>query len=237
MCIFVPEMANDYFQFRQFTVYQGRCAMKVGTDGTLLGAWAHGGPTVLDIGTGTGLIALMMAQRFPEASVVGVDIDGEAIEQARENVVRSPFAGQIQLVNADIRCFQPSAFAAIVSNPPYFVDSLECPDEQRTLARHTSSLTYRELMAAVVRLLTDDGEFSVVIPFDCKPLLEAEAALAGLFKVRECAVRTTPHKQPRRYLLAFRRHPCELERSEGVIETAPNVRSEWYQQLTNDFYL
>ena len=132
MCIFVPEMANDYFQFRQFTVYQGRCAMKVGTDGTLLGAWAHGGPTVLDIGTGTGLIALMMAQRFPEASVVGVDIDGEAIGQARENVVRSPFAGQIQLVNADIRCFQPSAFAAIVSNPPDFVDSLECPDEQRT---------------------------------------------------------------------------------------------------------
>jgi tRNA1Val (adenine37-N6)-methyltransferase len=89
----------------------------------------------------------------------------------------------------------------------------------------------------VKRLLADDGEFSVVIPFDSKPLLESEAALAGLFKVRECAVKTTPRKQPRRYLLAFRKHHAELEQTEGVIETAPNERSAWYQELTKDFYL
>ena len=92
-------------------------------------------------------------------------------------------------------------------------------------------------MVAVNRLLADDGEFSVVIPFDCKARLECEASLAGFFKVRECAVKTTPRKPPRRYLLAFRKHPDELELSEGIIETAPNVRSEWYQQLTKDFYL
>ena len=237
MCNFVPEMANDYFKFRQFTVRQDRCAMKVGTDGTLLGAWARGGHTILDIGTGTGLIALMMAQRYPEAQVVGIDIDHEAVMQAKENVAASPF--NIDIIEADAKTFnvQRSMFNVILSNPPYFVDSLECPDGQRTMARHTASLAYGELMAAVNRLLADDGEFSVVIPFDCKARLECEASLAGFFKVRECAVKTTPRKPPRRYLLAFRKHPDELELSEGIIETAPNVRSEWYQQLTKDFYL
>ena len=231
-------MANDYFKFRQFTVHQDRCAMKVGTDGTLLGAWARGGMLVLDIGTGTGLIALMMAQRFPNSQIVGIDFDPVAVEQARENVAASPFLN-IDIIEADAKTYnvQRSTFNVIVSNPPYFTDSLKCPDAQRSLARHSSSLLYGELMTVVNRLLADDGEFSVVIPFDCKALLESEAALAGLFKVRECAVKTTPKKQPRRYLLAFRKLPGELELTEGIIEIAPNVRSPWYQELTKDFYL
>ena len=235
-------MANDYFRFRHFTVYHDRCAMKVGTDGTLLGAWARGGQTVLDIGTGTGLIALMMAQRFPDATIWGIDIDSEAVGQARANVAGSPFRN-IGILEADVRTFTPIvptaclSFDGIVSNPPYFDSSLECPDGQRTLARHTASLSYRDLMQSVCRLLADGGEFSVVIPFDCKARMEAEATLAGLFKVRECAVKTTPRKQPRRYLMAFRKHPADLELEEGVIETSPNVRSSWYQELTKDFYL
>ena len=226
-------MANDYFNFRQFTVRQERCAMKVGTDGTLLGAWAHGGSSILDIGVGTGLIALMMAQRFPESHIVGIDIDHEAVEQALENVKASPFRN----IEADAKSYGGSSFDAIVCNPPYFADSLQSPDMQRTIARHTVSLSFRDLLAAVSRLLADDGEFSVVIPFDCKARLESEAALAGLFKVRECAVKTTPRKQPRRYLIAFRRHLSDLELTEGVIEIKPSVRSEWYQELTKDFYL
>ncbi len=231
-------MANDYFQFRQFAIRQNRCAMKVGTDGTLLGAWARGGLTILDIGTGTGLIALMMAQRFPAARVVGIDIDAEAVRQARENVVASPFR-HVDIQEAGVQTFgrSSSPFEAIVCNPPYFEASLECPDAQRTLARHTASLSYRDLMASAWRLLADNGEFSVVIPFNCKSRVESEAVLAGFFKSRECAVKTTPRKQPRRYLMAFRKHSCGLELSEGVIETMPNVRSEWYQQLTKDFYL
>ena len=230
-------MANDYFQFRNFTVHQSRCAMKVGTDGTLLGAWARGGKAVLDIGTGTGLVALMMAQRFPASRVVGIDIDSEAVGQAVENAVASPFAERVSIVEADARAFSAVPFNAVVCNPPYFVDSLECPDKQRTLARHTSALTYGELMSATRRLLADDGELSLVIPFDCKSRLEQEAMLAGFFKVRECAVKTTPRKQPRRYLLAFRKHPCEPELSEGIIEVQPGIRSAWYQELTKDFYL
>lgn len=229
-------MANDYFQFRQFAIRQNRCAMKVGTDGTLLGAWARGGQTVLDIGTGTGLIALMMAQRFPAARVIGIDIDSEAIGQARENVAASPF-GNVDIFETSVQTFEHLPFEAIVCNPPYFEASLECPDAQRTLARHTGFLSYRDLMGSAWRLLADDGEFSVIIPFDCKARFECEAVLAGFFKSRECAVKTTPRKQPRRFLMAFRKHTSELEQSEGVIETAPNERSEWYRQLTKDFYL
>lgn len=229
-------MANDYFKFRQFTVRQDRCAMKVGTDGTLLGAWARGGCSILDIGTGTGLIALMLAQRFPKSRVIGIDIDSEAVEQARDNVAESPFHN-VDIIEADVSDYRDSVYEAIVSNPPYFEDSLECPDGQRTMARHTSALSYHDLMESAWQLLADGGELSLVIPFDCKARLESEAALIGFFKSRECAVRTTPKKQPRRYLLAFRKHPVELELSEGVIETAPNVRSAWYHELTKDFYL
>ena len=180
-------MANDYFQFRQFTIRQNRCAMKVGTDGTLLGAWSRGGQTLLDIGTGTGLIALMMAQRFPEARVIGIDIDPEAVGQARENVAASHF-GNVEVLETGVQAYEHLPFDVIVCNPPYFEASLECPDAQRTQARHTASLSYRDLMASAWRLLADDGEFSVVIPFDCKARLESEAALAGFFKSRECAV-------------------------------------------------
>ncbi len=232
-------MSNNYFSFRRFTVFQQRCAMKVGTDGVLLGAWANGGRRVLDIGTGTGLVALMMAQRYEDACVTAIDIDNDAFQQAKENIQASPFADRITVIKGDIcRWQEEMPYDAIVSNPPYFEQSLPSPDEQRTLARHTATLSYRDLMESSWRLLSDDGEFSVVIPADCKDRLEREAVLKGFFKVRECAIKTTPSKQPRRYLLAFRKHPaCQLQAEEGVLEIAPKRRSEWYQQLTKDFYL
>ena len=106
------------------------------------------------------------------------------------------------------------------------------------MARHASSLSYRQLMENVRRLLSDDGELSLVIPRECKARIEEEAVLAGFFKSRECAVKTTPQKLPRRYLLAFRKHPVDdIETTEGIIENGPNMRSEWYQELTKDFYL
>lgn len=235
-------MSNDYFQFRQFVVHQQRCAMKVGTDGTLLGAWAaapSGQCRILDIGTGTGLIALMMAQRYPEAEVTGIDIDEDAVAQADENVRLSPFSERIRICHLDILNFADTiGFDAIVSNPPYFVDSLACPDDQRTIARHAVSLTYEQLMHQVYRLLKDEGRFSVVVPSDCRAKIEAAACLEGFFTTRVCLIKTTLRKQPKRQLIEFQKHPVsELDISEGVIEVFPNVRSEWYQQLTKEFYI
>ena len=235
-------MANDYFQFKQFTVHQKRCAMKVGTDGTLLGAWAQvptASSRILDIGTGTGLIALMMAQRFPQASVLGIDIDEEAVCQARENVSDSPFTSRIRIGNENVLNFNDEeGFDAIVSNPPYFVNALVCPDQQRTVARHTISLTFEGLMESAFRLLKPDGLFSLVIPTESRSLLEAEAHMKGFFLSRVCMIRTTPKKQPKRQLIELSKHPVnELYIEDGIIEESPNVRSDWYQQLTHDFYI
>lgn len=223
-------MANDYFSFKKFTVQQARCAMKVGTDGTLLGCWARGGKHVLDIGTGTGLIALIMAQRFPEASVTGIDIDDDAVEQAKDNVKASPFASRVSILHEDVRLFD-GHFDAIVCNPPFFENALVCPSTKRTMARHTITLSYDSLIASAWRMLDDEGEFSMVIPFDCKERVMSETVLAGFFLSRECAVKTNEKKPARRFLLAFRKHSSAFEREEGVIG------SEWYQQLTKDFYL
>ena len=127
---------------------------------------------------------------------------------------------------------------AIVCNPPYFVDSLTCPDAQRTTARHTVSLSYESLMKAAFRLLKTAGFFSVVIPVESRSAIEAQAALLGFFITRVCLVRTTPKKQPKRCLIEFRKSPSSMiDTTEGIIETQPKVRSPWYQQLTNEFYI
>jgi len=232
-----PIMANEYFKFKQFTIWQSDCAMKVGTDGTLLGAWAEGGRKILDIGTGTGLIALMMAQRFPEACVTGIDIDSAAVGQARTNVAQSPFANRIEILEADAQSFDGS-FDAIVSNPPFFADSLLSPDSRRTLARHSLSLTYQALFETARRVLTEQGIISVVVPFDYVQKVKSEAALSGFFIHREWAVKTTPRKDSRRFLLSFGLHSVDnIDAGIGILEDSPGHRSDWYRQLTEAFYI
>jgi tRNA1Val (adenine37-N6)-methyltransferase len=218
------------FQFKQFTVEQELCAMKVGTDGVLLGAWANGGQRILDAGTGTGVIALMLAQRYPEARVTAIDIDEGAVRQAQQNVTKSPFAAQVTVLQETLQEHQ-GEYDAIVSNPPFFIDSLAAPDEQRNMARHTATLTYAELMQAAYRLLSDEGELSVVVPFDYRQRMEDEAIFVGFFPSRVCAVKTTERKPAKRYLLAFRKHPCPCEKEQLTIG------SEDYQALTSAFYL
>ena len=222
------------FRFKQFTIEQDECAMKVGTDGVLLGAWARGGSRVLDVGTGTGIIALMMAQRYPEAYIFGIDIDEGAVRQATANVQASPFSSHIRIQQTKLQDMDDSFagfFDAIVSNPPFFIDSLAAPDEQRNLARHTATLTYAELMQTAWRLLSDDGELSVVVPFDYRQRMEDEAIFVGFFPSRVCAVKTTERKPAKRYLLSFRKHPCPCEKEQLTIG------SEAYRQMTGDFYL
>ena len=221
---------KDMFQFKQFTIEQELCAMKVGTDGVLLGAWAKGGPRILDIGTGTGIIALMMAQRYPEAQVTAIDIDEGAVSQAEQNVSQSPFLGRISVLQQAVQ-EHLGEYESIVSNPPFFIDSLQAPDEQRNMARHTATLSYAELMKAAYRLLADNGEFSVVIPFDYRRRMEDEAVFVGFFPSRVCGVKTTERKPAKRYLLAFRKHPCPCQKEQLTIG------SEDYQALTSAFYL
>lgn len=230
-------MANDYFRFKKFTVWQGGCAMKVGTDGTLLGAWAEGGRRILDVGTGTGLIAMMMAQRFPQADVVGIDVEHGACVRAQGNVDASVFKGRIGIVETPLQAFREGEFDAIVSNPPFFVDSLNCPDSSRTMARHAVTLTYAELFRGVCPLLTDGGVFSAIIPFDSRERFECAAVESGMFLSRVCTVRTVPRKSPRRCLLSFRKHPSEVRVEDECIEDGAGHRSKWYSELTKDFYL
>ena len=218
------------FQFKQFAIQQDQCAMKVGTDGVLLGAWALGGKKILDIGTGTGVVALMMAQRFPEAQITALDIDTNAVQQAKDNVKISPFKNQIQVLQEAVQIHE-GEYDAIVSNPPFFIDSLPAPNEQRNIARHSDTLSYAELMQASYRLLKDNGELSVVVPFDYKKRMEDEAIFVGFFPHKILGVRTVEKRPAKRYLLSFVKHPIEVEHQ--II----TIGDEDYKELTKDFYL
>ena len=227
------------FRFKQFEIEQDRCAMKVGTDGVLLGAWAQGGCRILDIGSGTGLISLMMAQRFPEAEVVGIDMDADACGQARENVMASPFRDRVEIVCCRLQDFGAAGvFDAIVSNPPFFVDSLKNPDSKRTMARHTDSLPFRDLFAGVKRLLSDEGVFSAIVPTEVVEQFVAESCMLGFYLIRKCGVKTVERKLPKRFMLSFAKHrisPYE-EHVETMMDSQGN-RSEWYRKITEEFYL
>lgn len=233
------------FTFRQFEIQQDRCAMKVGTDGVLLGAWAEGGKRILDIGSGTGLISLMMAQRYPEAHVVGIDMDDDACGQARENVVASPFADRVEIVVSRLQDFglanaggSYAEFDAIVSNPPFFLNSLKNPDSKRSMARHADSLPFRDLFAGVKRLLSDNGVFSVVIPVDVLEPFEAEACFSGFCIVRKCLIKTVERKYPKRCLVAFARHrQGRLEQTVECMMDREGNRSPWYAKITEEFYV
>lgn len=235
-------MSNNSFTFQKFTIHQDRCAMKVGTDGVLLGAWAHGGKRILDIGTGTGLVAIMMAQRFTDAHVTAVEIDHNAAQQACDNASCSPFASRIGIVETSVQNFDvygTQLFDSIVSNPPFFTDSLKNPDSQRATARHADTLPYRDLFTAVKRLLAEDGEFSAIIPSDCLTSFIAEAYLAHLVPIRRLAIRTTPRKQPKRHLVSFGHtsSASNATNEEQCLMNPDGSQSEWYINLTSDFYL
>lgn len=234
-------MSNPYFQFKQFTVWHDQCAMKVGTDGVLLGAWASvgGAHRILDIGTGTGLVALMLAQRsLPDARIVALEIDEAAAGQARGNVARSPWQERIEVVQADFKKYRSlDKFDVIVSNPPYFVDSLACPDRQRASARHNDLLTYDDLLEGVSKLLADDGLFTVVIPSDVADRVKEIASAKKLYASRQLQVITKSGGVPKRTLITFSFSVQECVVEELLTELARHQYSEEYIALTREYYL
>lgn len=227
------------FRFRHFAIEQDLCAMKVGTDGVLLGAWADvptsgGSGKILDIGTGTGIVALMMAQRFANATVEAIDIDPGAARQAKSNAERSIYKGRISVERISIQEYAKKSivFDAITSNPPYFHNSLGCPDTARSTARHDHALPLSDLARCSARLLADGGELSVILPASETERMTAEASFAGLFLKRQCMVKTTANKKASRTLLAFTNKPCETLVSETL-----TIGDDRYRSLTADFYL
>ena len=234
---------SNQFDFKQFSIRQDLCGMKVGTDGVLLGAWACGGQNILDIGTGTGLIALMMAQRYPTAYITALDIENKAFLQAQINADLSPFGGRIEVIQDSIQHFSTAyqglkSYDCIVSNPPFFVNSLKSKGNERTLARHTDSLSYSELFRSVSLLLSENGMFSTIIPADYVEQFISEGYIFGLFLTRRCFIRTVEGKPFKRCLLAFEKQkPFQIETLEVCMQTSKGAKTQWYTTLTSDFYI
>lgn len=234
-------MPHSSFQFKQFTVWHDRCAMKVGTDGVLLGAWVdvQNVHTVLDIGTGSGLVALMLAQRCAkDTRIIGVEIDPEAAAQAKENVERSPWPQQIDIVQADFRHHTfDSSFDLIVSNPPYFHEALACPNAQRRLARHTDTLTYDELLVGATALLSPRGRLCLILPSEASALVEQKAQTQGLHTLHRTHILTKPGEAPKRTILSFSLEFAPTQESILPIRNTQNEHSSLYIDLTKSYYL
>ncbi len=230
------------FSFKQFDIDQSGAAMKVGTDGVLLGAWANlpeGRCGVVDVGCGTGLIALMVAQRNPQAEVVAVEIEPAAAAEARHNVEASRWADRVRVVEADVVDWSSGCgerFDVMISNPPFFAHSLHSPVEERNLARHTDSLTHGQLVEVAAQLLTERGRLAVVLPAECERGFRMCAVAAGLHPHRICEVVTSLRKSPKRVLMEFGRERCEEQRERLVMMVGDEHTPE-YRALVADFYL
>jgi len=234
-------MSNPYFQFQKFTVWHDQCAMRVGTDGVLLGAWAPvaSARRVLDVGTGSGLIALMAAQRAPLASVVGIDIHEASVRQACRNVASSPFASRVEILLSDIRRYRPSwPFDAVLCNPPYHSESVLPPDPSRLMARNASALSFRELIASVASMLSPEGTFSVVLPVGERQSFVALCLASGLRPCRACEVSTVLGRSPKRVLLSFSPSAPLTFQAETLILQGPDGHpTPQYASLTSPFLL
>jgi tRNA1Val (adenine37-N6)-methyltransferase len=234
-------MPNDYFAFKKFTIHQDNCAMKVGTDGVLLGAWVNTGAaeSILDIGTGTGLITLMLAQRS-NARIDAIDIDKSAVKQAEENVAGSPWKSRIHIIHESLQSFSKknSKYDLLVTNPPYYSNALKAPDEKRSMARHNYKLRQSELIEGILRLLNPGGSLGIILPVPAYELFLKELQNTGLHETRKTLVIPSPGKNPLRVLAEFSFTKRIPELSALIIEKyGRHDYSEEYIELTKDYYL
>jgi tRNA1Val (adenine37-N6)-methyltransferase len=235
-------MANSWFQFQQFRVQQDRCAMKISTDAVLLGSLAKSPSpkNILDIGTGTGVIALMLAQRFPEAKVTALEIDPEAAIQAEENFKDSPFVERLKLIPTSLQDFSTDvSFDLIVSNPPYFPDHLKSSDPKRNLALHTDSLPFDALIHQVSQWLTPSGQFWVILP---PRQMEDFCKLAPtklLFPTIKIQIQDIPKKPIHREIVSFSliNSPVSIPTQVCCLKNEDGHYSQEYKQLVSGFLL
>lgn len=218
--------------------------MKVGTDGVLLGAWTDVAScnNILDVGTGTGLISLMLAQRNLNARIVAIDIDADCIVQATENIDQSPFAKQISVQKIsfqDFKCSSKTRFDLIVSNPPFFQNSLQSPDISRNYARHDTTLSYKDILTAADSLLNEQGKVAFILPSDLKEKAIEDASKVNLSPSRITHVFPLPHKPVKRILIELVKSTTSTACIENklVIETGRHQYTEEFRHLTEAFYL
>lgn len=242
---------KDFFRFQQFTIDQRHAAMKVGTDSDLLGTLAGvpddmPRPRILDIGTGTGVLSLMMAQRYADAQIKAIEIDENAVIDASANFLASPWSDRITLVHTSLQDFmadeanheEMGAYDAVLCNPPYFDRSLECDNLGRTRARHTSSLPFDVLIDAAYRLLREGGLFSVCIPPEVLSDFLSQCLRRGFWLQDNYRVRSVPDKGPKRFVLVHRKGRMLLPREHDCcMRNADRSRSVWYDELMREFHL
>lgn len=234
-------MKKSQFDFKQFTICHDRCAMKVGTDGVLLGAWTDVGTGVrriLDVGTGSGLIAIMLAQKC-EADIWGVDVDADAVLQAAGNGERTPWSSRLHFLQSDVLEYSPqNGFDLIVCNPPYFENSLRSSDRKRNTARHSENLPFDLLIGKVHDLLEPDGLFNVVLPAQAAEDFAQEAWERGLNLYKKCVVYTKPSAPAKRTLLSLKKGQADYPETIPIyIYGSDGAYTEEYRKLTENYYL
>ncbi len=244
----MPRVPSPFFRFKQFTVWHDRSALKVCTEACILGAYTDGFGAVraLDIGTGTGLLALMLAQRNPTLYIDGVEIEAQNYRQAVDNVTQSPFADRIAIHHCAIQDWSAtnrpgtasvSAYDLIVSNPPFFDRHLRSPNQARNLALHTDTLSLNELMASVTRLLAKDGRFVVLLPpYETQHLIEIATAFE-IRPVRQLHIFQRPDKPLFRIITTFERRNADSLTETLYIHDQDGQYSEGFRTLLKDYYL
>jgi tRNA1Val (adenine37-N6)-methyltransferase len=236
-------MANQWFRFKQFTIRQDQCAMKVGTDGVILGAWTavEGAERALDIGTGTGLLALMLAQRSAELTIDAIEIDPAAAGQAAANVAASLYAGRIRVRQCDFRTFDVGAggsYDLVICNPPFFNKSFKPGEITRTLARHTDTLDLPLLFSGAAGLLSQQGRISIILPSGQASYANDLARQHGFYPARIMEIFSVPSSAPRRHCMEFSRvNLAPVLQSIVIEEQGRHGYSDAYRELTRDFYL
>lgn len=237
-------MPNNYFKFKQFTIYQDGSAMKVGTDGVLLGAWANveKSQRILDVGTGTGLIAIMLAQRTnSNVNIDAIEIDDSAYQQAIENIKSCPWNNRLNAIHQSFQDFSANSknkYDVIVSNPPYFMNGLDAKEESRTKARNADHLPFEELLEGSKSLLNPEGRLAVVLPIEEGEYFIRLAKLTGFYLSKMIHVLPNPGKPTKRYLLEFSLELCAVFEDELIVENGQrHVYSPEYIELTKEFYL
>lgn len=234
------------FQFKEFTVHQDKTAMKIGTDGVLLGAWCtldNFPDTILDIGSGTGVIGLMLAQRSDAMTIDAVEVDENAYEQTVSNFEESDWGDRLYCYNSTFQNFadeiaeEEETYDLIVTNPPFYTDEFETESDARNKARFTSSLSFLELITGVVKILSSDGKFAIVIPYKEEENFINLAKEQHLFINRICRVQGNETSEVKRVLMEFSFHPTEINSEHLIIEKERHQYTEAYINLTKDFYL